>query len=88
MTKTKEIAEQRQQLREEQELEEAKLNQAFALIFSGPTGELCLNYLVGKTLNRINGPDFNPNSLAHLEGQRFIVADIKQRILIGERSNL
>lgn len=77
-------AEEAEQRKEERLLEEQKLNEAFALIFKGPTGELCMNYLVAKTLHMINGPNFDAGALAHLEGQRFIVADIRQRIINGE----
>ena len=82
--KKEEIAktiEQQENLSQEEKL----LNEAFVLTFNCKSGEKVLDYLVGKTLHLINGPEFNPNALAHYEGQRFIVAEIKRRILLGEQ---
>ncbi len=59
---------------------EKRINEALALCFSGANGEFALKYLRSITIERVMGPNFDPNSLAHIEGQRFIVGIIEQRI--------
>lgn len=88
MTQAKTKAEEMVKEMEERRDAERRLNEAFALIFKGPTGELVLNYLLAKTMNTVSGPHTEANALFHLEGQRFIMADIKQRIRNGEEKTL
>jgi hypothetical protein len=57
-----------------------------AEVFSSPSGEAVLNYLKSITINMVHGPDVSTASLRHIEGQRFIVGLIEQRIAHGHRS--
>jgi hypothetical protein len=63
--------------------DEQRLNEAFAITFAGERGEFVLNYLKHVTLNAVAGPGVDPNHLMHLEGQRFVVGLIDQRIRYG-----
>lgn len=55
-------------------------------VFSTPTGQAVLQYLKSITIQLVHGPDVSTESLRHLEGQRFIVALIDQRIAHAHRS--
>ena len=63
--------------------DQAKL---FATTFSSPAGKEVLQHLRSITIEMVNGPAFDPNSLIHMEGQRFIVGYIEQLIAQGHRS--
>jgi hypothetical protein len=43
-----------------------------------------LKYLRSITVNAIAGPEITANALFHLEGMRFVVAIIEQRIVRGQ----
>lgn len=62
---------------------ERELNELFALVFEGEAGAKALQYLRGMTIERVMGPNFDANALAHAEGQRFIVSIIQQRVTMG-----
>ena len=66
---------------------ENRINEALALCFSGANGEFALKYLRSISIERVMGPNFDPNSLAHIEGQRFIVGIIEQRIKRAKEGN-
>jgi len=66
---------------------ENKINEALALCFSGANGEFALKYLRSISIERVMGPNFDPNSLAHIEGQRFLVGIIEQRIKRAKEGN-
>jgi len=66
---------------------EDRINEALALCFSGANGEFALKYLRSISIERVMGPNFDPNSLAHIEGQRFIVGIIEQRIKRAKEGN-
>ena len=66
---------------------EKQINEAIALAFKGKSGELALKYLRSISIERVMGPNFDPNSLAHLEGQRFIVGVIEQRIKQAQKGD-
>jgi len=63
---------------------EKQINEALALAFSGEAGEFALDYLRRVTIERVNGPAVDTNSLLHMEGQRFLVGVIQQRINLGK----
>lgn len=63
--------------------EERRLNEALALCFSGEAGATALAYLRAVTIESVGGPGISPDHLMHLEGQRFIVGLIEQRIRLG-----
>ena len=62
------------------------ISQTVAEVFSSPSGQAVLNYLKSITINMVHGPDVSTESLRHIEGQRFIVGMIEQRISHGHRS--
>ena len=57
-----------------------------AKIFESPTGKEVLRYLRSITIDMVNGPNVTTEELRHLEGQRYIVGLIEQRIAHGHRS--
>jgi hypothetical protein len=63
---------------------EKQINEAFALAFSGEAGDFVLDYLRRISIERVNGPAVDTNSLLHMEGQRFLVGVIQQRINLGK----
>lgn len=64
---------------------EREINLALASCFAGEAGRLALDYLRSITTNVASGPEISTNALLHLEGQRFIVGLISQRINLGHR---
>jgi len=59
---------------------ERDINQALAIAFGEAAGEKALQYLRSITIEYVNGPGLEPNSLIHLEGARWLVAIIEKRI--------
>jgi len=57
-----------------------------AKVFESPTGKEVLRYLRSITIEMVNGPNVTTEELRHLEGQRYIVGLIEQRIAHGHRS--
>lgn len=57
-----------------------------AKLFESPTGKEVLRYLRSITIEMVNGPNVTTEELRHLEGQRYIVGLIEQRISHGHRS--
>lgn len=57
-----------------------------AEIFGTPTGKEVLRYLRSITIEMVNGPNVTNEELRHLEGQRYIVGLIEQRISHAHRS--
>lgn len=57
-----------------------------AEIFGTPTGKEVLRYLRSITIEMVNGPNVTTEELRHLEGQRYIVGLIEQRISHAHRS--
>ena len=64
--------------------EDKKLNKLFSSAFTTPSGKAVLNYLKQISLFSVAGAGVDPNHLLHLEGQRYIVAEIELRIEIGK----
>ena len=60
-------------------------NKAYALFGSG-IGKLFLQYLENLTTGNIHGAGVPIESLAHFEGQRWVVALIKHRTELGRRN--
>lgn len=67
---------------------EADLNisKNIAQIFSTPTGAEVLRYLRSITIEMVNGPNVSTEELRHVEGQRYIVGLLEQRINHAHRS--
>lgn len=53
--------------------------------FSTPAGQRFLQYLEGITTRRVLGPEAPDSHLRHLEGARWLVGVIRQRINAGKK---
>ena len=62
---------------------EDRINEAFDLTFRSEAGKLVLEYLESITIKRTAGPEVTDQHLRHLEGQRFLVGLMSQRIQKG-----
>lgn len=65
---------------------DSRISQNVAQIFESPTGKEVLRYLRSITIEMVNGPNVTTEELRHIEGQRYIVGLIEQRISHGHRS--
>ena len=65
---------------------DVQVSQNVAQIFSSPTGKEVLRYLRSITIEMVNGPNVTTEELRHIEGQRYIVGLIEQRIAHAHRS--
>lgn len=63
-----------------------QISQNVAEIFNTATGKEVLRYLRSVTIEMVNGPNVSNEELRHLEGQRYIVGLIEQRIAHAHRS--
>ena len=63
-----------------------QISQNVAKIFSSPTGKEVLRYLRSITIEMVHGPNVTTEELRHIEGQRYIVGLIEQRIAHAHRS--
>lgn len=66
--------------------QDIQISQNIAQIFESPTGKEVLRYLRSITIEMVNGPNVTTEELRHLEGQRYIVGLIEQRISHAHRS--
>lgn len=64
--------------------EEQRLNHVIGQLFRGRNGKEALAYLRSITLETVAGPNVQPNGLLHLEGQRYIVGVILERIELAK----
>jgi hypothetical protein len=65
---------------------DVQVSQNIAEIFNTPTGKEVLRYLRSITIEMVNGPNVTTEELRHIEGQRYIVGLIEQRIAHSHRS--
>jgi hypothetical protein len=65
---------------------DVEVSHNIAEIFKTPTGKEVLRYLRSITIEMVNGPNVTTEELRHLEGQRYIVGLIEQRIAHSHRS--
>lgn len=65
---------------------EAEINMHFAALFTGPLGEKVLKILRKQTIEAVCGPFVTNDQLRHLEGQRFLVGQIEQRVRAGHKA--
>ena len=65
---------------------DTQVSQNVAEVFNSPTGKEVLRYLRSITIEMVNGPNVSNEELRHLEGQRYIVGLIEQRIAHAHRS--
>ena len=57
-----------------------------AKVFESPSGKEVIRYLRSVTIEMVNGPNVTTEELRHIEGQRYIVGLIEQRIAHSHRS--
>lgn len=65
---------------------EKELNQLVAQVLSTDSGKEVLRYLRSITIEMVNGPNVSTEELRHIEGQRYIVGLLEQRVAHGHRS--
>lgn len=65
--------------------QEQHLNELMMLVFRDEGPQEILRYLRNLTTNRALKPPFDSLELAHLEGARWLMAVIEQRIKLGQR---
>ncbi len=65
---------------------DVQVSQNIAEIFNTPTGKEVLRYLRSITIEMVNGPNVTTEELRHIEGQRYVVGLIEQRIAHSHRS--
>lgn len=61
------------------------INALAAGTFGTPAGQRFLQYLEGITTRRVLGPDAPDSHLRHLEGARWLVGVIRQRVNAGKK---
>jgi len=64
---------------------ERELDAAFASTFASPAGEKVLAWLGSITFGRVMGPEASDGALRHLEGQRYVVQIIMERVNRGRK---
>ena len=65
---------------------DVEISKNIAQIFSTPTGKEVLKYFRSITIEMVNGPNVSTEELRHIEGQRYLVGLIEQRIAHANRS--
>lgn len=65
---------------------DSEVSHNIAQIFESPAGKEVLRYLRSITIELVNGPNVTTEELRHLEGQRYLVGLIEQRIAHSHRS--
>lgn len=63
-----------------------EVSQNVAEVLNSPTGAAVLRYLRSITIEMVNGPNVTTEELRHIEGQRYIVGLLEQRIAHAHRS--
>lgn len=64
---------------------EDKINNACASVFKTPAGKILLDYLRKVTVDRVAGPEVNPNALLHMEGGRWVYGILVSRNELGKQ---
>ena len=77
--------ERRRAAETERRRKERELDRIFARIFTGRDGEVALAWLGSVTFGRVLGPEASTEALRHLEGQRYIVQTIMERVTRGRQ---
>jgi hypothetical protein len=67
--------------------EQKRINELLALAFKGEAGKAAMDYLRSISIERVGGPHISNDELRHLEGMRFIVGVISQRISAAHKEN-
>ena len=66
---------------------ERKLNMLFLATFTTPAGAEVLKHLRKITIEAVCGPEITDSHLRHLEGRRFLVGIVEQRIRAAHNQN-
>lgn len=61
-------------------------DRTFASVFNGSKGKAAIEYLEKITNNSLANPNSSSNVLWHLEGQRYLLSVIKQKIKRGQKN--
>lgn len=61
-------------------------DRTFASVFNGRQGKAAIEYLEKITNNSLANPNSSSNVLWHLEGQRYLLSVIKQKIKRGQKN--
>ncbi len=61
-------------------------DRTFASVFNGNKGKAAIEYLEKITNNSLANPNSSSNVLWHLEGQRYLLSVIKQKIKRGQKN--
>ena len=64
---------------------EDKINDACASVFRTGAGKILLDYLRKVTVDRVAGPEVNPNALLHMEGGRWVYGILVSRNELGKQ---
>ena len=65
---------------------DVEISKNIAEVFKTPTGKEVLRYLRSITIEMVHGPNVTTEELRHVEGQRYIVGLMEQRISHAHRS--
>ena len=65
--------------------EQTRINEVLANVFKGAVGTAAMDYLRSISIERVCGPHASDAELRHLEGMRFIVGVISQRIAAAHK---
>jgi hypothetical protein len=65
---------------------DVEISHNIAQVFESPTGKAVLKYFRSITIEMVNGPNVSTEELRHIEGQRYIIGLIEQRIAHSHRS--
>ena len=63
-----------------------QVSQNVAEVLNSPAGAAVLRYLRSITIEMVNGPNVTTEELRHIEGQRYIVGLLEQRIAHAHRN--
>lgn len=66
--------------------QERQINLSIVACLETPAGREVIAYLRSITTNVASGPEISDRALMHLEGQRFLVGLLSQRINLGHKA--
>jgi hypothetical protein len=66
--------------------EEKRLNLLAVAVLGSAAGRELLHYLRSITIERVAGPEITDGQLRHLEGSRYLLAIMEQRINLGHKA--
>ena len=64
---------------------EDQINSACASVFKTGAGKILLDYLRRLTVDRVAGPEVNPDALLHMEGGRWVYGILVSRNELGKQ---